>query len=87
MSMINVAKRLKVAGPTVSVMEVLLNGKDSLEALFASIRYDAKERNRSNEDTDRILPGGRTLIKNKKLPEQILELFMKTKMAHDCQSN
>ena len=69
-------------------MEVLLNGKESLEALFASISYeDAKDGNRLNEDTDRILPGGRALIKKQKLPEQILELFMKMKTAHDCQSN
>jgi hypothetical protein len=69
-------------------MEVLLNGKDSLEELFANIRYeDAKHSNRSNEDTDQILPGGRALIKKQRLPEQILELFMKSKTAQDYQSN
>lgn len=69
-------------------MEVLLNGKDSLEALFASIRYgDVKDGNRSNENTDRILPGGRAIIKKEKLPEQILELFIKTKTAQGSQSN
>lgn len=69
-------------------MEVLLNGKDSLEELFASIRYeDVKDSNSSNKDTDRILPGGRAIIKKQRLPEQILKLFMKTKMAQDSQSN
>ncbi|WP_045223241.1 hypothetical protein [Desulfonatronum thioautotrophicum] len=69
-------------------MEVLLNGKDSLEALFASISYeDAKDENRSNENSDRILPGGRAIIKKQKLPEQILELFIKTKTAQGSQSN
>jgi hypothetical protein len=69
-------------------MEVLLNGKDSLEELFASIRYeDEKDSNSSNGDTDRILPGGRAIIKKQGLPQQILELFMKTKTAQDSQSN
>ncbi|WP_045223167.1 transposase [Desulfonatronum thioautotrophicum] len=69
-------------------MEILLNGKDSLEELFASIRYgDVKGENRSNENTDRILPGGRAIIKKQKLPEQILEFFMKTKTAQGSQSN
>ncbi|WP_459935727.1 hypothetical protein [Desulfonatronum parangueonense] len=69
-------------------MEVLLNGKDSLEELFASIRYeDEKDSNSSNGDTDRILPGGRAIIKKQGLPQQILELFMKTKSAQDSQSN
>lgn len=69
-------------------MELLLNGKDNLEQLFASIRYeDAKDSKHSKEDTDRILPGGRAIIKKQALPKQILELFMKTKTAQDGQSN
>lgn len=69
-------------------MEVLLNGKDSLEELFASIRYeDAKDSNSSSGNTDRILLGGRAIIKEQGLPQQILELFMKTKTAQDSQSN
>ena len=69
-------------------MEILLNGKESLEALFASIRYvDAEGRNSSNEDSGRILPGGRTIIKKQNLPEQILDLFVKIETPQNCQTN
>lgn len=69
-------------------MEVLLNGKGGLEELFASISYeDAKDSKSSSGNNDRILPGGRAIIKKQGLPQQILELFMKTKTAKDSQSN
>jgi len=57
-------------------VEILLNGKDCLEDLFAEIESNpdikAKE---SKPDADRILPGFGKLIKNHSLPDQIIQLI------------
>ena len=63
-------------------MEILLDGKPTLEELFASLEQDPGFDNReSKEDSDRILPGFRSIIKDHSLPEQIVQLFTRTSQA------
>lgn len=67
-------------------MEILLNGKGSLEDLFADIgRSNPFEEMPDPADSDRILPGFRALIKRPKLPEHIMALI--TKVRHGKKSN
>lgn len=57
-------------------MEVLLDGRASLEELFSELgRKPFTHDNKSQRDIDRILPGFRAIIKLPKLPEQVLRLF------------
>lgn len=57
-------------------VEMLLDGKASLEELFAEIALlPPSKENETEVETDRILPGFRTLIKLKNLPAQVIRLF------------
>ncbi len=63
-------------------MEVLLDGKSSLEGLFASLDRESGFANKeATKRSERILPGFRYVMKIKNLPEQIIELFAKTKLV------
>lgn len=63
-------------------MEILLNGKESLEDLFCDIgRSSPFEGQPHQPDNDRILPGFRALIKRAKLPEHIVALVTKERQA------
>jgi len=52
-------------------MNMLLNGKESLEELFAQLESTGHDLISSTSHTDRILPGFRRLIKMDNLPEKI----------------
>lgn len=52
-------------------MSMLLNGKESLEELFAELESTGHELVSSDSHTDRILPGFKKLIKMDNLPEKI----------------
>ena len=60
-------------------LKILLNGKASLEKLFAGLSamplVSAAE---SRANTDRILPGFQKLIKLPSLPDQVARLFTRT---------
>lgn len=59
-------------------MEVLLNGKSDLEELFADLAKQEKVAyENSKNDSDRILPGFRSIIKFQNLPEQVMESLKK----------
>lgn len=59
-------------------MEALLNGKSDLEELFAGLAQQEKVAfENSKNDSDRILPGFRSIIKHQNLPEQVLESLEK----------
>lgn len=59
-------------------MEILLDGKGSLEELFASLDQDSGfANNETNDRSDRIIPGFRSVMKLQNLPDQIIELFAK----------
>jgi hypothetical protein len=65
-------------------MEILLDGKTSLEELFSELSKIkmGSEDDKSQPNIDRILPGFRKLIKLQKFLEQVLNLFVKpVKMA------
>jgi len=64
-------------------MKILLDGKESLEDLFAeidkNISFEDKE---SKQKSDQILPGFRSVMKLKNLPERVVKLFaMRRKLA------
>lgn len=62
-------------------MELLLEGKGSLEELFASLDQDPGFANNETTDrSDRIIPGFRSVMKLQNLPDQIIELFAKRKL-------
>jgi len=68
-------------------MEILLDGKENLVELFAelgpaSITNAAAE---SQSETDRLLPGFRTLINHPTLPKQVAQLF--TRYLEQSKSN
>ncbi len=67
-------------------MKILLDGKQSLEDLFAeidkNIRFEDEE---SKQKSDRILPGFRSVMKIKNLPERVVQLFAKRRKL--AQSN
>ena len=52
-------------------MNLLLNGKENLEELFADLEINRHEPISSTSDPDRVLPGFRKLIKMDNLPEKI----------------
>jgi hypothetical protein len=58
-------------------MEILLDGKENLEELFAELApsWITNGEAESQSETDRLLPGFRVLINNPSLPEQIAQLF------------
>ena len=57
-------------------VKILLNGKANLEELFAEIASMPETTAYESEtDTDRILPGFKTLIKMSTLPDQVARLF------------
>ncbi len=59
-------------------MEALLNGKSDLEELFACLAKQEKVAfENSKTDSDRILPGFRSIIKHQNLPEQVMESLEK----------
>ena len=59
-------------------VKILLNGKADLEELFAEIAsMPETAADKSEIDTDRILPGFKTLIKMSTLPDQVARLFRK----------
>ena len=59
-------------------MDVLLNGEKSMEDLFAEIDKKIRfEDYNSEKNNDRILPGFRSVMKLKNLPELIGQLFAK----------
>ena len=67
-------------------MEILLNGKANLQALFAEIGIMSPAGiAESQDEVDRILPGFRTLINLPTLPQQVVRLF--TKPVHTTKSN
>jgi hypothetical protein len=67
-------------------MEILLNGKANLQALFAEIGImPLAGIAESQDEVDRILPGFRTLINLPTLPQQVVCLF--TKPVHTTKSN
>ena len=56
-------------------MDILLDGKTTLEELFAEIEISCDNRHlKSAAETDRILPGFRSLINLPSLPEQIMQV-------------
>lgn len=56
-------------------MDILLDGKTSLEELFAEIEIDGDNRHlQSTTETERMLPGFRSLINLPSLPEQIMQV-------------
>lgn len=60
-------------------MKILLDGKANLEELFAKVGAMPPDSNtESQTDTDRLLPGFRTIINLPTLPEQIVRLFTKS---------
>lgn len=67
-------------------MDILLNGKANLQALFAEIGIMPPAGiAESQDEVDRILPGFRTLINLPTLPQQVVRLF--TKPVHTTKSN
>ena len=57
-------------------MDILLDGKANLEELFAEIgNISLEDTAESKADTDRILPGFRTLAKEPNLPDQVVRLY------------
>ena len=57
-------------------MDILLDGKANLEELFAEIgNISLNDTAESKTDTDRILPGFRTLVKKPNLPDQVVRLY------------
>ena len=57
-------------------MDILLDGKANLEELFAEIgNISLEDTAESKADTDRILPGFRTLANNPNLPDQVVRLY------------
>lgn len=57
-------------------MDILLDGKANLEELFAEIGNISLENTaESKANTDRILPGFRTLAKRINLPDQVVRLY------------
>jgi hypothetical protein len=57
-------------------MDILLDGKANLEELFAEIgNISLVNTDASKVDTDRILPGFRTLAKKPNLPDQVIRLY------------
>ncbi len=67
-------------------MEILLNGKANLQALFAEIGIMLPAGiAESQDEVDRILPGFRTLINLPTLTQHVVRLF--TKPVHTTKSN
>ena len=64
-------------------MKILLDGKENLEQLFAELgAVQLPGAEQLQAETDRILPGFRTLMKLPTLPDQVLRAFEKSpKMA------
>jgi hypothetical protein len=58
-------------------MSLLLNGKKSLEELFAELESTGHELIPSTSHTDRVLPGFKKLIKMEDLPDKILQTLEK----------
>jgi len=58
-------------------MEILLDGKENLVELFAELgsSWVTNATVESQSETDRLLPGFRSLINNPTLPEQVAQLF------------
>ena len=57
-------------------MDILLDGKASLEELFAGIgNISFDDTVESKADTDRVLPGFRKLAKKPTLPDQVVRLY------------
>ncbi len=52
-------------------MHLLLNGKETLEEVFADLEINGHEPTSSTSHTDRVLPGFRKLIKMDNLPDKI----------------
>ena len=61
-------------------MKILLNGKGSLEELFAELGAVDYNELKSNPGLDRILPGFRKVMKMKALPKKI-QLMMESDAA------
>jgi len=63
-------------------MEILLNGKENLEELFAEIdRNRYIEALKSKLDADKILPGFREMIKEQALPDKVSRMIKTKRIA------
>jgi len=67
-------------------VKILLNGKNDLEELFAELgAMPSDSSSETQVDTDRILPGFRTLANLKNLPEHMIHLL--SKLTEENKSN
>ena len=68
-------------------MEILLDGKDSLEELFSELGkiYSTADIQAQADYTDCILPGFKAVIKTQNLPDRVLDLF--NKFHQEAKSN
>ena len=68
-------------------MEILLNGKESLEELFSELGkcHSTADIQAQADYTDSILPGFKAVIKIQNLPDRVLDLFKK--FHHEAKSN
>jgi hypothetical protein len=67
-------------------MEILLGDKSNLEELFADLDQEFRSANKKeSKDSDRIIPGFRSVLKRQNLPECFVKLFKKRRML--TQSN
>ncbi|KXB09120.1 hypothetical protein AKJ60_00895 [candidate division MSBL1 archaeon SCGC-AAA385M11] len=61
-------------------MEILHDGKSNLEELFADLDHEFRLVNRKeSKNSDRIIPGFRSVLKLQNLPERFIKLFEKKK--------
>ena len=64
-------------------MDILLNGKDSLEELFADIDAELVRKELKNSNNiDKIPPAIKKIISRKKLPEIVERMFRETSLCH-----
>jgi hypothetical protein len=59
-------------------VKILLNGKTNLEELFAEVALiPSSKADKTEEETERILPGFKKIIKSQNLPDQVKQLLTK----------
>ncbi|MFW6142628.1 MAG: hypothetical protein ACOC39_00155, partial [Desulfovermiculus sp.] len=62
-------------------MEILLGGKSNLEELFADLDQEFRLVNRKeSKNSDRIIPGFRSVLKLQNLPDCFIKLFEKRRI-------
>ena len=62
-------------------MEILLDGKSNLEELFADLDQESRFANRKeSKNSDRIIPGFRSVLKLQNLPDCFIKLFEKRRI-------